>query len=587
MKTEFGRDEWDYLHPLLQTLGSKVPLSPGGASSRTISGEFCAIAWHRTSRTLVLCTDHQGQEPVYYRSTPERFDCSFSLGALLQGIRWQSDVDLDWLAEFQAWLPQSSSGSAWLGIQRSSPGTALVVTSEGVTEHRLPQPPVPETDILSDDAIVRRAADLVDQSVATRMRKATLPFFQSSGGIDSAIMLESACRQFPNQPIHAFVGVPRLTNPNDGNWHSYVSEESRVRELASHLPNLLPVFFPERTVFDLPPPDRLFRGFAQPYRNISLLGAFSGLFDHAAQHGFDVRIHGGLGNAAISYHGRDRLQALLRQGRLVTLAREVAAFRPFIRCSFARAVYRLAVKPALPRGLANAIAKIYGRPAPHWSDGPCINPAVIQDQSFVSRMEAFIETLSAPDQRNDGKHTMRMILAAVPRLSHGAAMFADLFGVRSSSALGDADLIAFCSALPADQFFRNGQDRWLARRLLHHRGLHRVAEERMFGRQAVDLRRSLAQNHATVMATLETLRANSLARDLLDLPAMERRANMLAADGGVGDRLSDRDAVAGLARGLHTGQFLVWATAQRAQAAHTPPPATETAPTSGDGQAAV
>ncbi|MDX2101874.1 MAG: hypothetical protein SF002_04975 [Alphaproteobacteria bacterium] len=456
-----------------------------------------------------------------------------------------------------------------------------------MTEHRLLQRPAPETDRLSDDDIVRHAGALVDRSVASRMGNANRPFFQASGGIDSAIMLESACRQFPDQPIHAFVGVPRLTDPTVADWRSYVSEESRVRELAGHLPNLRPVFFPERTMFDLPPPDRLFRGFGQPYRNISLLGAFSGLFDHAAQHGFDVRVHGGLGNGTISYDGRDRLPALLRQGRLITLAREVAAFRPFIRCSFARAGYRMAVKPTLPRALANAIAKLYGGPSPHWSDHHCLNPAVTQDQSFVTRIEAFIEALSPPDQRSDGKHTMRMLLAFVSRLSHGAAMFADLFGVRSSSALGDADLIAFCRALPADQFFRNGQDRWLARRLLHHRGLHRVAEERMFGRQAVDLRRSLAQNHATVMATLETLRANSLARDLLDLPAMERRANMLAADGGVGDRVSDLEAFAGLARGLHTGQFLVWATAQRAQAAHTPPPATETAPTSGDGQAAV
>ena len=101
---------------------------------------------------------------------------------------------------------------------------------------------------------------------------------------------------------------------------------------------------------------------------------------------------------------------------------------------------------------------------------------------------------------------------------------------------------------PDEQFARDGHDRWLARRALARLVPPEVAWGTRRGAQAADLAYRLRADAGAVSAAVERIASSEPAREYLDVAALRRSWEEVAAGGS--------DGVLRVAGGLEFGLFL-------------------------------
>jgi asparagine synthase (glutamine-hydrolysing) len=129
----------------------------------------------------------------------------------------------------------------------------------------------------------------------------------------------------------------------------------------------------------------------------------------------------------------------------------------------------LAVLPNLPRPVHVALSQM--RPdGLGWKRSFAIHPDFARDMRLDERMEALGYNPSR--QPRAGKATqMARMFDRGNRHQAGAMMmgFEAVTGVQVRDPLGDRKIVEFCYAIPDDQFYRDGIDRWLVRRMMARR----------------------------------------------------------------------------------------------------------------------
>jgi asparagine synthase (glutamine-hydrolysing) len=230
-------------------------------------------------------------------------------------------------------------------------------------------------------------------------------------------------------------------------------------------------------------------------------------------------LYAGLGNQTFSNNGARGLVEYLRTGRWRQLRAALAA-RPFDPRPLWRRALSLSVLRALPRPLYDCIMALRHRRVipqfstragaldPHWAGADAIARAfAAEDPHYNSAFAA-----SAMDERTfwqaggdfDGGD-VRQGLEQV----HGIAL-RDICGYRP--------LVEFCLGLPTDQFLRDGQDRWLARRLAQGDVPPQIAQEKRYGFHLADYHARLVRDQARWLEQVERMEDDPDIAGLIDLP---------------------------------------------------------------------
>jgi asparagine synthase (glutamine-hydrolysing) len=95
------------------------------------------------------------------------------------------------------------------------------------------------------------------------------------------------------------------------------------------------------------------------------------------------------------------------------------------------------------------------------------------------------------------------------------------YGLEARDPTWDKRLLEFCIGVPEHQYVRNGQHRWLIRRVMDGRMPHAVLWDPLRGRQAADIGPRIRASYDETRAALEQVKASALARQCLDLPKVE------------------------------------------------------------------
>jgi asparagine synthase (glutamine-hydrolysing) len=131
------------------------------------------------------------------------------------------------------------------------------------------------------------------------------------------------------------------------------------------------------------------------------------------------------------------------------------------------------------------------------------------------------------------------------------------FGLDLPDPLSDRALAEFCLAIPREQFFGQGKDRALARRVLAGRVPEWVLSQPLYGQPNIDWFDRLTPQRAEISAELDRLTRVPMAAAMLDLPRLKALVDDWPKDAAsANEHRYEYESL--LTRGVHMGRFLRW-----------------------------
>jgi asparagine synthase (glutamine-hydrolysing) len=257
---------------------------------------------------------------------------------------------------------------------------------------------------------------------------------------------------------------------------------------------------------------------------------------------------GEAGNRTISWAGHHLVAYYLRRGRLSQAWREARALSaPPRSYPLWRAVLLHGLLPLLPDSTWGWLHRL--RPSTEAPTPSPLRPAYAAAHGITINTTP----LSARNLLDPGGTRF-----ARYGPDHHVSGWRSQFGVEARDPTADQRVVEFCLSLPHDQFQRDGRARWLIRRAMAGRLPQEALENPRRGLQGSDWLYRFRLHRDEARATLAALRADALARDMLDL---ERLGALLDAwpDPGAGEHVIE--AYRSAQNGLSAGRFILWAQA--------------------------
>lgn len=524
----------------------------GCAAPARLIGDFALAWWDEAGQRLLLARDRVGQRSLYYHRGKGFLAFATTLRALLALPEVPRALDDLGLADFITLNPFNATGTIYRDIQRIEPAHATVFDRDAARSERYwSLDAVPAIRLPRDSDYVEAARDLLDRAVACRLRTPDPIVSMTSGGLDSAGVTATASRLAAPEPVYGLTAVPSETFAGPVPDGSYGDERPYVAALGAHHPNLvietLSLSGPEAIEQDA---RALFAVSAQPLRNVHGVAWLGPVFRRAAALGATTLLVGDFGNMSLSYDGSGLLDDMRAQRRWLALARTVwttershgrSPWRPLAR-HFVPQQWQPRTDPSEDAGYARYSA---------------INPAFA---GAIGLDRHFAAVGFEPGRRRlTGGYPARLrrMLEGSAIASDGRAALRAIHGLDLRDPLADSRLIEFCSAIPADQFLRDGQTRWLARRVLADRLPPEIVENRRRGAQCTQWFERLDQRSDRIADDIARLANSPIASRVLDVPRLQALAANWPVDSAAAQRQSN-DYRFVLARGAHVGEFVRW-----------------------------
>ena len=518
----------------------------GEGAPEKLLGDFAYAHWNEQNRILTLVRDRIGQRSLYYHLGSKFLVFSTTIRALLALPDVPRELDETGLANFLALNPFDPVRTLYRGVMRVPAAHSLMFSEGRCHPRRYWQiDPSRRLNYARDEDYTEAARELLYNATKDRLRIVGPPVVMTSGGLDSSGVAATAARITSPETVFGLTAVPPEDFQGLNKTGKYSDERSYVRALEAMHDNLrIETVSPGASEPIEDDPRSLFALTGMPMRNVHGVAWFGPAWRRAAALGASTLLTGDFGNMSLSYNGSQRLEALRAEGKWGSWAAEVGQFARIHGLS----PWRMLVRQLMPP-----------RPKPRgWAQYSSLNEAFASE---INTDEHFASCGFEPGQtRLNGDYSSQLvrILEAGSLSSDGRSALRILTGLTMSDPLADTRLLEFCAALPPDQYFRRGQARWLARRVLADRVPSIIAENTRRGEQCpewfarMDLRRDEISKD---IERLESSLATSRVLDVDRLKALVKTwpSNSRAAEA----RVDDYRFV--LARGVHVGQFIRWA----------------------------
>lgn len=427
-------------------------------------GAYALAFWQPLRQRLWLTRDPLGQRPLFWHHQ-ERF---FAFASLPKGLFCVPGVPRE-LCEIRmldrlALLPLKGPESSFKDVYRVEPGQLVVLESGKVSSRRYHSfDRQRELKLPHDSDYLKAFQTLLQRAVANCLRSSGPIASQLSSGFDSSTVTALAAQQLAesNQRLHAFTAVPRegFDGPVPRGRHG--DESIGASAVAARFPNidhelirggdalaaeaLLSVIEATDTLL-LSPCNMAW--VSAIHRRVQALGC-------------KVLLTGQLGNMSISYSGETYLASLLRRGSWRVWWRELRAYGATHRKSTLRLIGK-SILPSLPRPVWRWLGRRIDRSGPLTDYSP-INPEWMRQMGLTERARDTGWDISYRPW-HDGR---QMRIAAIERADPGEFwMAADLYGFEVRDPTSDLRLVEFCLSVPDCQYLRDGETRWLLRRMM-------------------------------------------------------------------------------------------------------------------------
>jgi asparagine synthase (glutamine-hydrolysing) len=518
-----------------------------------VVGDYAFALWHKSERRLTLARDCLGQRPLHYH----RGEHFFAFASMPNGLHVLPDVpygpDEERIAEFLALIPNSGARTMFRSVSRVEPGHIVTVTKGGISSRRYWQPSREPIRLAAVGDYVEAARDQFDQATRARLRGVDgLVGAQLSAGLDSAAVVSTAARLLAptGGKVVAFTAAPREGYDGPAPRGRLGDEGPLAAATAAMYDNVEHVLIRPGARTPLDDLDRYVLYFARPMLNLCNGVWMSAINDAARERKLKIMLSGASGNMTLSYDGYELLPELLRRGRLLRLARQIAAlgnkqqgrwlghlahsFGPFtpvwlwnwLQSNLGAGQLDIGAYSALR---ADRIAALGSRARERgldlsyrpWADG------------FAMRLWAL--------RRGDPGNFYQGGVAG--------------WGIDNRDPTADRRLVEFCLRVPLAQYLADGEPRALAKRVLADRVPEAVLQERRKGYQAIDWHEGLTAARGRLAAEIDHLGRCVPAVAALDLPRLRKLVEDWPAVGWEKKAVMEPYRLA-LLRGISAGHFL-------------------------------
>ncbi len=520
-----------------------------------LTGEYATILVEANGKRVRIARSPIKSPALYFWRDRERLIATTAVQAIFSTGEITRELDEQKIAD-TLYLNYREERRSWFrGVTRLPRGNRAWITPDGAQEtcfFRIED--IVPVRLRRDSDYVEAADALFREATEAALEGFERPAISLSGGLDSQAVAAYTMLGRPGQPLLSFTSVPEpgWVAPDPG---AMVNERPHVEALAAMYPELRPAW--------ITPGDRdishfqreLFEAAMTAPRNGSNLHWVHDVRVAARAAGADVHLTGNMGNLTFSYHGRGMLQDLLRQGRLVRLARELWHGGPVGKLPVR--IARESVLPFLPATLQRRIRRRFGKleesPFHTWSP---LSTGFAKDMGVEKRAQQlgfdpdFSPVTSVLDFRTRSSGN------AANEAGDISYALDRLHGIPSRDPTRYRPLLEYCFAIPAEQYLNLGRSRWLARRMLKGKVPDMVLDERRKGRQAADWASRIRPRRDAILSELEWLSADPLVSRYLDFDRLRDAVrNMPADDRDIGEADS-RTLNLAVSRGLTTARFV-------------------------------
>lgn len=469
-------------------------------------GEFAAILWDQKAREVIALRDHFGRRPLHYHLTDKRL----VIASMPKGIHALGDVprelDRDRLTDALSQFDFDLTRSYFRHINLVAPATLMRVSSqrESHTKYYSLKDHVKPVRYRRDQDYVDAAEELFGKAMTACLRSPGKVGSHLSSGMDSSLVCAMAARHLAKsgERLSTYTWVPMegfAKAPPPGVLYD---EFPAAHAMADMYPNIDTncVGRDGAGVYEWKRPYWLAaESVARNELNLSLGMETARM---ASEQGVKVMLCGTVGNIVLSYDGDGLAYELLRTGQLRTLVREINARKN------PRKEWRNLLKDILPKDVVKTVRRMRGTheafqdfilrrsaaTAEATKSRAIFERTQALDFSFIFRADkddnkqwiTFLEHYNGPAEAN--------LLAAMPAL----------FGQELRDPMFDRRLLEWRFGVPMSQFRRDGEGRYLIKRLMKGKTPEAVIKQQLGrGLQSADWHSRLAPDLPSIKRDLE------------------------------------------------------------------------------------
>lgn len=405
----------------------------------------------------------------------------------------------------------------------------------------------------TDGEYVEAANALLEAGARAALDGFSSPAVSISGGFDSQAVAAHALRVMPpHMQLLGFVSVPEQGWDARIPANGFGDERDHVRAFAALHPRFrMETIDAAGLSFDHHLNSMFLLGCVPP-RNAGNLHWVHQVDAAAKARGCDVMLTGAMGNVTFSNSGDGMLQSMIADREWGNLLRELRATRDGR--SLPRKVLA-AFLPFAPPWAFRLLDRYRGK------DYDVFDGACPLNRGYAAQMrvaERAADMGHDPDYRpvTDGM-ARRITMMSNARNEAGDVMQALelLHDIPHRDPTAYRPLLEFCLAIPDDQFRRNGERRWLAKRMLRGMVPDIVLDEKRLGVQAADWHLRLGRDRVSLREELDGLSEDPAMAHRLDLRGLKAALDDWPAETPTGGAQRDRLQLA-LVRAVTTSRFI-------------------------------
>lgn len=381
---------------------------------------------------------------------------------------------------------------------------------------------VPSVRFRRDEEYVDAARSLLERATCNALRGTVKPAIALSGGLDSALAADEILRQLPEgQRLPSFTFRPDSAWDGRLNPDQMGDEKPFVDAFSAMHPALDAGFTRnEEGGFDHRQ-NELFAAMGIAPSFMTNYYVYHGVWQRARDADCDWVFDATLGNQTFSNDGRwsyvEHLLRLRWRQLGLTLANRRGDSRPLWR-KFAS----LSLLPLLPQPWRDPIRRLRHpglRPFSTLSSLIAPSHAAALDVEQRARRQGAWRDSTYPRTRREAVAIDYLLADLESADIHQG--FEQVYGLRRRDVMAYRPLIEFCVGLPTEQFVRDGEERWLAKRL----GAGRIPESQrlnpLYGRHDVDWHVRLGRRRSELLAEVDRLSRSDEVGGLLDYARMK------------------------------------------------------------------
>lgn len=524
------------------------------AALARIEGDYAFALWDRETRTLHMARDPAGHRALVWYQGADFLAFATLPKALFALPEVPRELDRGRVADELALLPWVGEETLFRAVRRVIPGHRLEY--DGRHTRQLPMrrlDPDQRIVLRSDGEYLEAFGEHLERAVSERLRSRGGIATHLSAGYDSSTVTATAARLLARsgRRLSAYTAVPRpgfdgpVPKGRNGN------EATAAAALARRYSNIDHILV---SAGHLSPLDGLHEAnewMDWPVHQPALWPWMRQIDAEAKARGDSVLLTGLSGNFTISYHGMGLLPALIRSGRWWRWWREAHALHRA--GSGWKGMLASSFGPYAPASLWGWLKK--GR---HGMDSSVYGHSAIHPE-FAAAIELERRAHAAHgDLARRPPTDMRRLRARMFDIPQRGGIFVAPLqhGIEWRDPSGDFRLAQFCLAIPDDQYLRDGQTRWLLKRLMADVLPPEILQQQGGrGLQSADWYEGLETARTAIGEWIEQLQETPSAREMLDL---ERLREVVESwpEGGWDHPGVVRTYQYMLLRGLSVGSFI-------------------------------